>query len=119
MRVWDLQTWREARRLEWAPTDGEPGVNEIVAFPAQPGGGGEDGGGEMRVVGGFNDGRIRVWDPARPEPECTLEAHGGPVYSVLVVAGGEAGPRLFSASQDIRAWSTEAGSESTATSGPA
>jgi WD40 repeat protein len=121
VRVWDLQSWAESHRLEWVPTDGEPGVNELAAWPAPAGGGGGDEG-EVRVVGGFNDGRIRVWDPARAEPECTLEAHIGPVYSVLVVpaaAAAEGALGLFSASQDIRAWSVGPVCEPTNEPGPA
>ncbi len=109
--MWEVGSWRLARLLEWAPTGGEPGVNELAACPVD--GAAAAGGGEgVRVVGGFNDGRVRVWDPARPAPEVTLAAHAGPVYSVLVVpdaaaGGGGEGGRLFSASQDIRVWSAE------------
>lgn len=54
------------------------------------------------MVSGGHDGRVRIWDPARPGIASELGTHDGRVMAVAVLAGG----RVVSGSQDgrVRIW---------------
>eukprot|EP00741_Cyanophora_paradoxa_P018442 tig00021070_g17805.t1 len=95
LRVWDLESGVELRRL----AGHEDGVSSVAILP--------DG---KRAVSGGSDKRLRVWDlESGAELRC-LAGHEGSVSSVAILPDGK---RAVSGSSDktLRVWDLESGAE--------
>ncbi len=95
VRLWDLETGAEIRRLE-----GHEGWVRAVAVTA-------DGG---RAVSGGEDGTVRLWDLETGAEIRRLEGHEDWVMAVAVTADGG---RAVSSGEDstVRLWNLETGAE--------
>ncbi len=93
VRVWELDSGRELRRLE-----GHAGPVRAVAVSA-----------DGRVISGGEDGTVRVWEPDSGRELHRLEGHAGPVRAVAVSPDG----RVISGSEDgtVRVWEPDSGRE--------
>lgn len=93
VRVWDVWTGWEARRLAGH-------VGYVAAVAVAPDG--------RRLASASWDGTVRVWDWVAGKPLHRLDGHAGPVTGVVFVADGR---QVLSAGRDgtLRLWDAETG----------